>query len=283
MPSNHLIRCHCLLLPSSMFPSIRVFSNESALHIRWPKYWSFSISPSSEYSGLISFQFSPVAQSCPTLRDPMNRSTPGLPVHHQLLEFTQTPVHRVDDAIQPSHPLSSPSFKHCISCIQQVLMSYLHYKSVQNIFQFPLWFLRLMGYFEIYALIFKHLGIWKQISFSYWVCVKVHTVHTLCLCQSIYSVLFQYISMRSNWLITFRSPNSLLIYLLVLSVTETYCNKSENSQFHLWICIFLLVVLSTFALYILKLCYLVNRNLGLFPFSVSLTLLTSWNVLCSLW
>ena len=54
-------------------------------------------------------QFSSVAQSCPTLYNPMNRSTPGLPVHHQLLEFTQTPVHRVGDAIQPSHPLSSPS------------------------------------------------------------------------------------------------------------------------------------------------------------------------------
>ena len=54
-----------------------------------------------------SVQFSSVAQSCPTLRDPMNRSTPGLPVHHQLLEFTQTHVHQVGDAIQPSHPLSS--------------------------------------------------------------------------------------------------------------------------------------------------------------------------------
>ena len=54
-------------------------------------------------------QFSSVAQSCPTLCDPMNRSTPGLPVHHQLPEFTQTHVHRVSDAIQPSHPLSSPS------------------------------------------------------------------------------------------------------------------------------------------------------------------------------
>jgi len=54
-------------------------------------------------------RFSSVAQSCPTLRDPMNRRTPGLPVHHQLPEFTQTHVHRVSDAIQPSHPLSSPS------------------------------------------------------------------------------------------------------------------------------------------------------------------------------
>ena len=52
---------------------------------------------------LCSVQFSSVAWSCPTLRDPMNRSTPGLPVHHKLLEFTQTQVHRVSDAIQPSH------------------------------------------------------------------------------------------------------------------------------------------------------------------------------------
>ena len=56
MPSNHLIFCRPLLLLPSIFPSIRIFSNESALHIRWPKYWSFSfsISPSNEYSGLIS-------------------------------------------------------------------------------------------------------------------------------------------------------------------------------------------------------------------------------------
>ena len=58
MPSIHLILCHPLLLPPSIFPTIRVFSNESVLHIRWPKYWSFifSISPSNEYSGLISFR-----------------------------------------------------------------------------------------------------------------------------------------------------------------------------------------------------------------------------------
>ena len=56
-----------------------------------------------------SVQFSSVTQSCPTLCDPMNHSTPGLPVHHQLPEFTQTHIHRVSDAIHPSHPLSSPS------------------------------------------------------------------------------------------------------------------------------------------------------------------------------
>ena len=62
----------------------------------WEKFWS-------------TYQFSSVAQSCPTLCDPMNRITPGLPVHHQLPESTQTHVHWVGDAIQPSHPLSSPS------------------------------------------------------------------------------------------------------------------------------------------------------------------------------
>ena len=58
MPANHLILCHPLLLPPSIFPSIRVFSNESVLCIRWPKHWSFSfsISPCNEYSGLISFR-----------------------------------------------------------------------------------------------------------------------------------------------------------------------------------------------------------------------------------
>ena len=58
MPSSHLILCHLLLLPPSIFPSIRIFSNESVLRIRWPKYWSFSfsISPSNEYSGLVSFR-----------------------------------------------------------------------------------------------------------------------------------------------------------------------------------------------------------------------------------
>ena len=56
MPSNHLILCHSLLLLPSVFPSIRIFSNEPALHIRWPKYWSFSISPSNEHPGLTFFR-----------------------------------------------------------------------------------------------------------------------------------------------------------------------------------------------------------------------------------
>ena len=71
-------------------------------------YFSFfyPIQPNLSYQ---SAQFSSVAQSCPTLCNPMNRSTPGLSVHHQLPEFTQTHVHWVGDAIQPSHPLLSPS------------------------------------------------------------------------------------------------------------------------------------------------------------------------------
>ena len=56
MPSNRLILCHSLLLLPSVLPSIRVFSNESVLHITWPKYWNFSIRPSNEYSGLLSFR-----------------------------------------------------------------------------------------------------------------------------------------------------------------------------------------------------------------------------------
>ena len=75
---------HCPFLPSS-----------------WASYFLFILCRS--------VQFSSVAQSCPTLCGPVNRSMPGLPVHHQLLESTQTHVHRVNDAIQPSHPLSSPS------------------------------------------------------------------------------------------------------------------------------------------------------------------------------
>ena len=71
------------------------FSNTFIIHLEYPKRGSV--------------QFSSVAQSCLTLCNPMNRSMPGLPVHHQLPEFTQTHVHRVSDTIQPSHPLSSPS------------------------------------------------------------------------------------------------------------------------------------------------------------------------------
>ena len=74
-----------------------------------PHFISFRISGVLSASYLVCDRFSSVAQSCLTLCDPMNHSTPGLPVHHQLPEFIQTHVHGVSDAIQPSHPLSSPS------------------------------------------------------------------------------------------------------------------------------------------------------------------------------
>ena len=73
------------------------------------QYWAFQFMKNIYISFQVFFQFSSVTQSCPTLCDPMNHSTPGLPVYHQLSEFTQTHVHRVGDDIQPSHPLSSPS------------------------------------------------------------------------------------------------------------------------------------------------------------------------------
>ena len=90
MLSSHLILCHPLLLLPSIFPSIRVFSNESALHIRWPKYWSFSfsISPSNEYSGLISFKidwFDLLA---------VQRALKSLLQHHDLKVFIQMYVSR---------------------------------------------------------------------------------------------------------------------------------------------------------------------------------------------
>ena len=70
MPSNHLILCHPLLLPPSIFPGVRVFTNESVLCIRWPKYWSFSFSfsPSNEYSGLVSFRMDWLDLLAPTLK-----------------------------------------------------------------------------------------------------------------------------------------------------------------------------------------------------------------------
>ena len=123
MPSSHLILCRPLLLLPSIFSSIRVFSKSQFIASGSQSIGaSASASVLSEHSGLISFktdwfdflpfvsvQFSSVAQSCSTLCDPMNCSTSGLPVHHQLPEFTHTHIHRVRDAIQPSHPLSSPS------------------------------------------------------------------------------------------------------------------------------------------------------------------------------
>ena len=91
------VACHALL--QGIFPTQG--SNPRILHLLHWQVGSLPLVPPA--------QFSSVTQSCLTLCDPMNRSTLGLPVHYQLLELTQTHVHRVVDAIQPSHPLSSPS------------------------------------------------------------------------------------------------------------------------------------------------------------------------------
>ena len=143
MPSNHLILGLPLLLclqsfpASGSFPMSRLFASGGqsirASALAWvlpiqdwfpllstdltslqsnglSRVFSRTRIRKHQFFSLFSFnQFSLVAQSCLTLCDPMNRSMPGLPVHHQLSEFTQTLVHQVSDAIQPSHPLSSPS------------------------------------------------------------------------------------------------------------------------------------------------------------------------------
>ena len=98
MPSSHLILCHPLPLLPSIFPSIRVFSRVGSLH-QMAKV--LKLQPQD--------QFSLVAQSCPTLFDSIDYSTPGLPVHHQLPKFTQTHAHWVGDVIYPFHALLSPS------------------------------------------------------------------------------------------------------------------------------------------------------------------------------
>ena len=99
--------------PQQSFPGkvMLALRSEGWEGIKWTKRKakSFQGTRNSMEHGKSVSHFSWVAQSCPTLCHPMNRSTPGLPVHHQLPEFTQTHVHPVGDAIQPSHPLSSPS------------------------------------------------------------------------------------------------------------------------------------------------------------------------------
>ena len=95
MPSNHLLFCHPILLQPSIFPSIWVFSNESALHMRWPKHWSFSftIHPSNEYSGLISSRFD-LLDVQGTLKSPLQ--------HHS--SKASVLQHSAFFIVQPSHP-----------------------------------------------------------------------------------------------------------------------------------------------------------------------------------
>ena len=128
-------------------------------------------------------QFSSVTQSCPTLCDPMNHSVPGLPVHHQLPEFTQTHVHRVGDAIQPSHPLSSPSppalnlsqhrglfqWVSSLHQVAKVLELHLHHQSFQ--WNIQGWFpLRVIGLISMQSKglsrVFSNTTVWKHQFFS---------------------------------------------------------------------------------------------------------------------
>ena len=97
---------HAELSEVKSFSRVQLFVTPWTVAYQPPPSVGFS---RQEYWKGLPVQFSSVTQSCPTLCDPMNHSTPGLPVHHQLLEFTHTHVHQVSDAIQPSHPLSSPS------------------------------------------------------------------------------------------------------------------------------------------------------------------------------
>ena len=94
--SNHFPMCSPQSGPLRDVHGVTQRRDEGGRRQRWP-------------GGESSVQFSSVVQSCPTLCNPMNRTMSGLPVHHQLLEFTQTHAHQVSDAIQPSHPLSPPS------------------------------------------------------------------------------------------------------------------------------------------------------------------------------
>ena len=104
-------------LPSFLLPSPATVTSFSVLYAHFMQQrWSAHIQPSGDRAKSVckangdhGVQFSSVPQSCPTLCDPMNHSTPGFPVHHQLQVFTQTHVHQIGDAIQPSHPLSSSS------------------------------------------------------------------------------------------------------------------------------------------------------------------------------
>ena len=100
MPSNQLIFCHPLLLPHSIFPSIRIFSNESVLHIRWPTYWnfSFSISPSNEYSGLISFRMDWFGSPCFPRDSQESSPTPQFKgINSSALSFHSTTLTSIHD------------------------------------------------------------------------------------------------------------------------------------------------------------------------------------------
>ena len=107
----HICECVCVWIPHKWDHTLFIFLWHFSLRVTPSRVIHTVENRKSSFFLMAEFrsEIRSVAQSCPTLWDPMNHSTPGLPVHHQLPKFTQTHVHRVSDAIQPSHPLSSPS------------------------------------------------------------------------------------------------------------------------------------------------------------------------------
>ena len=108
--SNFLSKFYQNLNSSSINITKKIRQMTCSIWHWWIGVCLLSLKSFKTFNNFMTKSFSSVAQSCPTLCDPMNHSTPGFPVHHQLLEFTQTHVHRVGDAIQPSHLLSSILF-----------------------------------------------------------------------------------------------------------------------------------------------------------------------------
>ena len=151
-----------------------------------PVYPSLPLTPSNTDLGL--HQFSWVAQSCPTLCKPMNRSRPGLPVHHQLPEFTQTHIHCVSDAIQPSHPLSSPSPPAPILIV--LPFPECHIVGIIQYVAFSVWFLSVSDANLKSFHVFSWLN--SLFLFSCWV-----TKHSLEVPQFIYSFTYW----RTPWLL----------------------------------------------------------------------------------
>ena len=110
LSADEWIRKRWYIYTMEYYSAIKTYTFESVL-MRWMKLeLIYRVKQAKKKNtNTVSVEFSSVTQSCPTLCNLMNRSTPSLPVHHHLLEFTQTHIHRVRDAIQPSHPRSSPS------------------------------------------------------------------------------------------------------------------------------------------------------------------------------
>ena len=129
---------NCLEKTQSYLETLWLTGKRMNLKVRrltWGAGDNYHLFNDSNVPNLASVQFSSVAQSCPTLCDPMNRSTPGLPVHHQLPEFTQTRVHWVGDAIQPSHPPPAPSPSQQQGLFQRVSSSHEVVKVLEFQFQ----------------------------------------------------------------------------------------------------------------------------------------------------